>query len=79
MELEIVILSEVSQTEKDGYHDITCMWNLKKKKNGTNGTYLQNENRVTNVEKKLTVTKGEIERGINWEIGIDIYTQLYIK
>ena len=51
----------------------------KKKKNGTNGTYLQNENRVTNVEKKLTVTKGEIERGINWEIGIDIYTQLYIK
>ena len=79
MELEIVILSEVSQTEKDGYHDITCMWNLKKKKNGTTGTYLQNENRVTNVEKKLTVTKGEIERGINWEIGIDIYTQLYIK
>ena len=51
----------------------------KKKKNGTNGTYLQNENRVTNVGKKLTVTKGEIERGINWEIGIDIYTQLYIK
>ena len=30
MDLEIVILSEVSQTEKDGYHDITCMWNLKK-------------------------------------------------
>ena len=32
MELEIVILSEVSQTEKDGYHDITFMLNLKKKK-----------------------------------------------
>ena len=32
MDLEIiVILSEVSQTEKDKYHDITYMWNLKKK------------------------------------------------
>ena len=29
MELEIVILSEVSQTEKDKYH-ITYTWNLKK-------------------------------------------------
>ena len=51
----------------------------KKKKNCTKGTYLQNENRVTNVENKLTVTKGEIERGINREIGTDIYTQLYIN
>ena len=30
MDLEIVILSEVSQTEKDKYHDIAYMWNLKK-------------------------------------------------
>ena len=30
MDLETVILSEVSQTEKDKYHDITYMWNLKK-------------------------------------------------
>ena len=30
MELEIVILSEVSQTEKDKY-DIVYMWNLKKR------------------------------------------------
>ena len=34
MDLEIVILSEVSQREKDRYlpYDITYMWNLKKKK-----------------------------------------------
>ena len=32
VDLEIVILSEVSQTEKDKYHDIAYMWNLK---NGT--------------------------------------------
>ena len=30
MDLEIIILSEVSQTEKDKYHDIAYMWNLKK-------------------------------------------------
>ena len=30
MDLEIIILSEVSQTEKDKYHDITYMWNPKK-------------------------------------------------
>ena len=30
MDLEIIILSEVSQTEKDKYHDIAYMWNLEK-------------------------------------------------
>ena len=35
MDLEIIILSEVSQTEKDKYHDVTYMQNLKKK-NDTN-------------------------------------------
>ena len=30
MDLEIITLSEVSQTEKDKYHfDITYMWDLK--------------------------------------------------
>ena len=36
MDLEIVILSKVSQTEKEKYSDIPYMWNLKKKKNDTN-------------------------------------------
>ena len=31
MDLEIIILSEVNQTEKDIPCDITYMWNLKKK------------------------------------------------
>ena len=34
MDLEIILLSEVSQTKKDKYHDITYMQNLKK--NDTN-------------------------------------------
>ena len=29
MDLEIIILSEVSQTEKDKYHMVSHMWNLK--------------------------------------------------
>ena len=29
MDLEIIILSEASQTEKDKYHMISRMWNLK--------------------------------------------------
>ena len=44
--------------------------------------YFTNRNRVTDVENKLTVTKGEAGwggGGINWEIGIDIYTLLYTK
>ena len=42
-------------------------------------SYLQNRNRVTDVENKLMVTRGEGEEEINWEIGIDIYTLLYTK
>ena len=29
IDLQIVILNEISQKEKDKYHDITYMWNLK--------------------------------------------------
>ena len=36
MDSEIVMLSEVSRTEKQLLYDTTYMWNLKKKKNGTN-------------------------------------------
>ena len=30
MDLEMITLSEVSQTKRDNYHDIIYMWNLKK-------------------------------------------------
>ena len=35
MQLKIIILSEVSQKEKDKYHDITYRWNLKYDTNET--------------------------------------------
>ena len=77
MDIEIVILSEVSQTEEDKYHDIAYMWNLKK---GYKWTYLQNTNSHSG-ENKLMVTKGEKggRGGMNWEIGIDMYTLMCIK
>ena len=46
-----------------------------KKKNRTN---LQNRSRATDVENKLMIAKVAREGVINWEIGIDIYTLLYI-
>ena len=42
-------------------------------------TYLQSRNRDPYVENKSMDTKGERGRGMNWEIGIDIYTLLCIK
>ena len=77
MNLEIVILSEVSQI---GNTNITwyCL-HMESKKKRYKWTCLHNRNRVTNVENKLMVTSGGGRGGKNWEIGIDIYTLLYIK
>ena len=57
MDLEIVILSEVSQIEKDKYHMILLICSILKKV--YKWAYLQNRNNVADVENKLIVTKGE--------------------
>ena len=44
-----------SDRERQISYDITYMWNLKK---GYKWTYIQNRNRVTDVENKLMVTGG---------------------
>ena len=54
MDLEIIILSEESQRKTISY-DTPYMWNQNK---WYKWTYLQNRNRVTDVENKLMVTKG---------------------
>ena len=69
--------TEWSKSEKDKYM-ISLICGILKK--CYKWTYLQNRNRVTDVRKKLMVTRGEWRvGGINWEIRIDIYTVLYIK
>ena len=69
---------EVSQTEKDTYHMISLICGIQK--NGTNEPIYKTE-----IESQMQKTnlwfpreKGSVG-GINWEIGIDIYTLLYIK
>ena len=56
MDLEIVILSEVSQTQKNKYHTISLLHGILKK--GYKCTYLQNRSRVTDEEDQLLVTRG---------------------
>ena len=76
IDLEIVILSEVSQTEKDKDHisDIAYMWNLK---NGTNEPIYKTEIESQTWKTKLWLPRGK--GGINFKTGIDIYTLLYLK
>ena len=61
MDLEMIILSEVSQAEKDKYHMMWLICRILKKR--YRWTYLQSRNRLTNIENKLLVTKGKGGRG----------------
>ena len=56
MDLQMIILREVSQTEKDKYHRISLICGILKM--GQNNLFT-NRNRVTDIENKLMVTKGE--------------------
>ena len=56
MELESIILSEVSQTEKDKYQNSTYMWNLIFKMIQMN---LFTKQKHTDFKNKLMVTKRE--------------------
>ena len=55
MDLEIIILSEISQTEKDKYHMISLICGIQKR---YKWIYLQNRNILTDIENKLMNTKG---------------------
>ena len=60
MELETLILSEVSQKQKDKYHMISNIWNLIF---GINEPFHRKENHM-DLENKLVVAKGE---GREWD------------
>ena len=65
---EIVILNEVSQTEKDKSYNITYMWNLKK---WLKWTYLQKGNRFIDIEYKCMVYWREQMGGkIEWRLSL---------
>ena len=54
MDLEMIILREVSQRQIP--YDFPYMWNLKKL---YKQTYVQNRNRLVDIENKLMVIKGK--------------------
>ena len=60
MELETIILSEVNQSEKDKYHMISLMWNLRNKTNKQREKKREKRdksgNRLLTIENKLMVT-----------------------
>ena len=60
MNTEIIILSVVSHRERQILYDITYMWNIKQV---YKSMYLQNRNKLTDIESKLMVTKGESRGG----------------
>ena len=75
MELEIVILSEVSQTKKEKYH-IPYMQNLKR--NETNELIFRIETNLQTQRMNLWLPGGRM-RGRDREFGINMYTLLYFK
>ena len=71
MDLEIVILGEVSQIS----YDITYMWNLNMME-----INLFTKQKQTQTQKiNLWLPRGKVGGGINWEIGMDTDTLLYFK
>ena len=91
-DLEIIMLSEVSQKGKDKYHMLSLVRGiLKNDTNGKNDTDEQNDTdqfvneliykteRLTDFENKFVVTKWEGVGEDKLGIGINIYTLLHIK
>ena len=69
MDLEIIILSEVIQEEKEIPYDIAYI-----------STYLQNRNRLTDIENRPVVAKEECgKEELDWEVEIIRCELLYIE
>ena len=67
MELGILILSEVSQKEKDKYHMISLISGI----TYTAQRKLSTEKKIMDLENKLVVAKGKGGgSGMDWELGV---------
>ena len=75
MDLEIIILSEVNQTERQiPYDNITCMWNLRY---DTNELIYETETGSQRTHLLLPRGRGGWE-GKDWEFGVSGYKLLHI-
>ena len=75
MNLETVILSEVSQ--KDKYHMTLFLCGILEKEKRVKWTYLQNRNRVTDVETNLWLPGGKVGRHKLEDWGWHTHTTAY--
>ena len=79
MDLESVILSEVSQRRRNIVWHPFC---TESKEKWYKWTYLQNRNRLIDFENELKVAGGGQEderKGLYRDLGMDVYTLLYLK
>ena len=82
MDLETIIQSEVSQKEKNKCHILTHVCGVQK--NGTDELVCKAEVETQMQRTNVWTPKGESGGegdggGMNWEIGIDLYTLICIK
>ena len=63
VDLQNMILSEISHTQKDKYHDITHMWNLISKKKDTNELAYKTEADLKVSKMNLWLPKGKCVSG----------------
>ena len=71
VDLEIIILSEVSQAEKDKHCMVSFI--MRKLKKVMQRDLLMKQKQTPDLKNKLMVTGG----GLFWEFGMDMYTLLY--
>ena len=76
MQLKILIQRGVSQKEKDKYHDITYMWNLKC---GTNGPTYKQTHRHGKETCGCQGRGGGGGSGIDWKFGISRCKLLHLE
>ena len=77
MDLETVIQSEVSQKEKNKYCILTHICGIQR--NHTDEPVCKAEIETQMQRTNLWTPREESGGGMNWEIGIDIYTLICIK
>ena len=65
-----------TNTEKNKYHIVSLICGTLKKR--YKQTYIQNRNRLTDIENKHGYPRGRVERR-DREFGLDMYTLLYLK
>ena len=80
MDLEIIILSEVKQTEKDKYHDMIYMWNLKSDANELiYKTEIESQMQKTNLLLPSERGRNNLEIGIHINILLRIHRRTVQK